>query len=328
MVVPTTCVGLRIDAERSAGSWSAKDSDRYERTVSLRRLSEALGSAILLAMQSVPVTAAPRVPKVRAPRFPFEAAGLRRWWFHKNPLITHTANGLNLLFPAGERYFIRSVRYFAERIEDPELLARVRAFYGQEGRHGHEHDRFNKMLRAQGYDIDSFFRVYERWAFDRIERVTPPNLRLAATAAAEHFTATLAERALTQSFMDGAPEVVQSLMKWHACEEIEHKSVAFDVLKHVDDRYWVRAVGLVLATAQLVGWWMLATRMLVDQEEFTADQLAAHRRDAEEIRQRFGVDNRELFRAAFLDFLRPDFHPDQRDNYHLAYNYLHEAGLL
>src|SRR5690606_15070925 len=196
-----------------------------------------------------------RTIRVRKMDFPFADAEIPRWWLHGNPVLTNIANGLNLLFPEGERFFIRSVKHYLERIEDPELRARVKAFFGQEGRHGHEHERYNRILEQQGYDLGRFLRLYQRVAFGFLEPLLPPVLRLSTTVALEHFTASLAQSALTTSFLDGAHPVMRQLLRWHAAEEIEHKAVAFDVLQAVDPRYSVRIAGLVIALSQLLGWW-------------------------------------------------------------------------
>lgn len=265
--------------------------------------------------------------RVRKMDFGFKDAGVPRWWFHGNPAITHFANGLNLLFPPGERFFIRSVKHYLDDIEDPELRKRVKAFFGQEGRHGHEHERFNDILRRQGLDIDRFLGIYEKVAFGFLEPSFPPNLRLSTTVALEHFTATLAKRALTNPFIDGAHPVMQRLLKWHAAEEIEHKAVAFDVLKQVDPRYWVRVAGLAIATSQLLGWWMVATAMLMAQEELDDESKRAYRADAEEARLNAQVEERaQLFKDAIVEYLRPDFHPNDVDDYHLARDYLVSVG--
>lgn len=44
---------------------------------------------------------------------------------------------------------------------------------------------------------------------------------------------------------------MRQMLLWHASEEIEHKAVAFDVLKMVDDSYWLRMRGLIHATITL-----------------------------------------------------------------------------
>ncbi|MCA9604930.1 MAG: metal-dependent hydrolase, partial [Myxococcales bacterium] len=213
-----------------------------------------------------------------------------------------------------------------DRIEDPELLARIKGFFGQEGRHGHEHERANKILERHGYDLSGFLDLYQKWAFDFLERKFPPVLRLSTTVACEHFTAIFAHNALTKDFVEGAHPLMQQLIRWHACEEIEHKSVAFDVLQEVDPRYSVRIAGLVIATTQLVGWWMVATRMLVEQEGLTKEEIRRYRADAKRLRQQGGGLDLEVIRTAFVEYLRPGFHPDQRDDYALAKDYLASIG--
>lgn len=268
-----------------------------------------------------------RTIRVRKMDFPFATSDIPRWWLHDNPVLTQVANGLNLLFPPGERFFIRSVKHYLDRIEDPDLRARVKGFFGQEGRHGHEHERYNRILEQQGYDIQRFLKLYERVAFGMIEPRFPPILRLSATVALEHFTASMAEMALTTSFLDGAHPTMRQLLRWHAAEEIEHKAVAFDVLREVDPRYSVRVAGLAIATSQLLGWWMVATAMLMAQENLTREERRRWRAEGERVRiASEGRERMKLFRRAILDYLRPSFHPDDRDDYHLARDYLASVG--
>ncbi len=261
---------------------------------------------------------------IRVRKMAFSFADVPRHWFFGAAVPSHIANGLNLVFPEGERFFIRSVKHYLDRIDDPGLKERVRAFFGQEGRHGHEHEASFDMLRAQGYEIDEFLRMYEKLAFERIEPRVPPSVRLAVTVALEHFTACLAERALTADFLDNAHPAMRDLYRWHAAEEIEHKSVAFDVFEEVDGRYWIRILGLGLATAGLLGFWTVATRMLIAQEKGLAPaEIEQQRRAARERGQ-----DREVIKKAFIDYLRFDFHPDDRDNYGLAERYLDSIGRL
>src|SRR5687767_10565580 len=85
-----------------------------------------------------------------------------RHWFANNAAATAIANGVNMLFPQGERFFVRSVKHYLEQIDDPQLRAQIKAFFGQEGRHAREHDRFNAILREQGYEVDRFLDMYSR----------------------------------------------------------------------------------------------------------------------------------------------------------------------
>ena len=63
-----------------------------------------------------------------------------RYWFGGDVFITHFFNALSSTFPEGERFFIRSVRRYADRIDNAALAREVTAFVGQEGRHSKAHD--------------------------------------------------------------------------------------------------------------------------------------------------------------------------------------------
>ncbi len=264
----------------------------------------------------------PAVFPVRKMGFSFSEVPRR--WFFDSVLISHTANAINLLFPAGERFFVRSVKHYLPQITDPTLRARARAFFGQEGSHGHEHERVFEMLEAQGFEVRPWLAWYEHIAYEVLEKQVPATLRLSVTVALEHFTASLAEVALSRDFFDHAHPQMQALLLWHAAEEIEHKSVAFDVLRAVDSRYWVRIVGLAIAGVVLMGFWRSSTKMLLQQEPgVTKAQLRRERREA----NARGQDRMALLRAVF-PYLRPGFHPDQRDNGPLAKKYLERIGRL
>src|SRR2546430_17528573 len=77
--------------------------------------------------------------RARRPSLPFSDA-IPRQWLHGSILGTALANSLNLLFPWGERMFIRSVHAHAGAIRDPLLLEQVRGFMAQEVRHAGEHE--------------------------------------------------------------------------------------------------------------------------------------------------------------------------------------------
>ena len=254
--------------------------------------------------------------EIKPRKMPFRfGADIPRHWFWGSPFATHVANGINLLFPLGERFFVRSVRHFADRIDDPELLQQVKGFVGQEVRHGLEHEKFFEVLEAQGYDIATFLRIYEAIAFKGLEKIFSPKMGLSVTVALEHFTATLAESALTRDFLQQAHPTMRDLLLWHAAEELEHKAVAFDVLKKVDDSYVLRIAGLLMASATLVPFWIAAAVVLMRQDrDVPLSKLLADRRRVKQVSH----DDDGRLVAAFIEYLRPGFHPNDRDDAHLA----------
>jgi predicted metal-dependent hydrolase len=252
----------------------------------------------------------------------FEAS-IPRYWFGDNAVGTHIANGVNLLFPAGERFFVRSVRYYMDRITDPVLREQIRGFFGQEGSHAREHERQFRLLEEQGFDLEAFFRFYEWLAFQVLEKASPPELRLASTAACEHFTAIMAENALRIRLLDHAHPAMRALLLWHSAEEIEHRSVAFDVLQQVNPSYALRVAGLVMATITLSGFWTVGAATIIRQDK----QLGWKRALSEwrSIRQNRKREN--VFARGIREYLRPDFHPSQSRIDDLAREYLASVGL-
>ena len=248
---------------------------------------------------------------------PRDFASVPKHWFAGLAVPTQITNGVNLLFPVGERFFVRSVYHYLEQIDDPELRAAIKGFGGQEGRHARSHEDYFATMRGHGYEIDRFLKVYQWISTTLLERIAPPSLRLAATAAAEHYTAIMAAGTAADVPLADAHPAMRQLLYWHAAEELEHKSVAFDVLQQVNSSYALRMAGLALSTAMLAGMWMTATMYLLAQDRITP--WAALRTLREMQRQHQGE---PIFRRVFVngirDYLRRDFHPDQDDNYHLA----------
>src|SRR3546814_7851182 len=90
-------------------------------------------------------------------------------------------------------------------------------------------------------------------------------MMVATTAAAEHFTASLAGYVLednTWADTDVDPEMAQ-LFLWHAAEEIEHRHVAYDVYQHIGGGYVRRVAAMVpLAGLILIGWPLLTSEVM------------------------------------------------------------------
>ncbi len=256
---------------------------------------------------------------VRKVSLPFDG-NIPRHWFGDNAMQTHIFNGLNLVFPDGERFFVRSVMDHLEQIDDPALREQVKGFAGQEGRHAHEHERYFATMRAQGYRIDKFLRRFHKFT-TLSTKYFPAALRLSVTAGAEHYTATLGSFTLANPRLREAHPVMQKLIAWHAMEEIEHKAVAFDVLQKVNPSYLLRVTGFLLATLVLITWTVSASRMLLRQDGISKAEGKAMLRDLE---RRDGGKMRRAIKEGFRIYFRRDFHPNQIDDLELAHSYLDE----
>jgi predicted metal-dependent hydrolase len=237
-------------------------------------------------------------------------------------ILSHLAASLSSVFPDGEDFFVRSVRHFRDDITDPELKRQVAGFIGQEAMHGREHRAFNDRLDELGYPVKRYER-FTRVGLELREKVAPPKSNLAATAALEHFTATLAELLLTneETRRQFGHEEVKNLFLWHALEESEHKAVAFDVYKAVGGtermRVWTMnflRFGFVAGMAVQV-----IVSLLFDKATYKRGNLRRSWRNF----RRSPIVSRELW-DQLRDYNRPDFHPDDRDTTELVAKWRNE----
>lgn len=244
-----------------------------------------------------------------------------RLWHGGSVVATAIYNALSTTFPAGEAYFVESVRAFREGTP-PKLAAEIKAFTTQEAIHSREHDAFNSRASDAGYDLTKLeTRVKERLA---ISRTRPPIASLAATMALEHFTAILAHELLKDPrHLAGADKDAAQLWRWHAVEEIEHKGVAYDTWLFAT-RDWPR----------FKRWKVKAKVMLYVTRNFVVDRTAG----ALELMRQDGVTglkawaillwylwiNPGVFRkiaVAWFKFFLPGFHPWNIDDRHLLRDY-------
>ena len=226
-------------------------------------------------------------------------------------ILSHLAASLSAVFPDGEDFFVRSVRRYRDQITDPALKRQVNGFIGQEAMHGREHRAFNDRLDQLGYPTKRFERITAKGLAFR-ERVLPPVSNLAATAALEHFTATLAELVLsseeTQQLF--GHDEVRNLFLWHALEESEHKTVAFDVYRAVGGSERVRVFTMNLMRFGFVGGMALQVivSLLGDPATYRPGALRRSWRNF----RRSPLVQRDLW-VQLRAYNRSDFHPDDRD---------------
>lgn len=259
------------------------------------------------------------MPTVRKPNYDWK--GIEHHWLLNNAFATHFLNSMHVVFPDGEKFFIRSVKRYADQIEDSGLRERVKAFIGQEAQHMLQHKSFWDVLRKENDAVDQFLPFYNKVAYELFEdfstNFTAGKLGLSVTVALEHYTAIFAETALENDskVIVNFPPEMKAMIQWHAAEEIEHKAVAFDVLQEVDDNYALKVAGMIWASVALAFFLALGQALfLVNDKNLNLLALPAQFIE-------FLGRATPLFvniSKHVLDYMRPDFHPDDNDNRHLA----------
>jgi len=234
-------------------------------------------------------------------------------WHSDNPYISHFWNGLSLMFPEGERFFMRAVSRLRQEVRDPQLQEEIGAFLGQEGVHTREHTKYNETLRSQGYPV-GWLEWVTRWSL-RSTRVTSARWQLAITCAFEHFTATLADAVLTDPdvLKDASPEFA-ALWRWHCAEEVEHKSVAFDVYEEVAPGvigYLRRVLIMAFLSANFLPYTMVHQLLLASRDRIVPDPREVARA-LQFFWTRPGLIPRGL--RLYLAYYRPGYRPWDHDN--------------
>ena len=249
-------------------------------------------------------------PVVRS-NLDFKLNEVPRFWFGDDPFITRMFDALSLTFPDGERYFIQSVRLFRDQITDPDLKRRVADFIRQEAQHGIAHEKMNQVLKDQGMPVDQFIqRLTKIFKFELEKR--SPQYNIAMTAAAEHLTALMAETFFSSkaTIREGHP-YVRALFAWHAIEEMEHRDVAFDVMKQVGNvPESMRKFTLAWTTALMFGFTLYRANVMLKYDGFTPVQRL--QMNIRGLPWFFGK-NGTLSKMSqqYRDWFKKDFHPNQ-----------------
>ncbi|WP_410209818.1 metal-dependent hydrolase [Aquirhabdus sp.] len=260
-------------------------------------------------------------------RMDFEFADVPEFWAADDAGVTFFLTAMSALFPAGEQFFVdavRSVRYEGALKDDLAMQKEISAFIGQEAMHSKEHHQFNAAGKAYGHDVDTL----ERWTDSVLglaDRFHLSNkLQLGITCALEHFTATIASELMRREDLHELMHspVMYKMWLWHAVEETEHKSVAYNVYEKLYGKgvraYATRASTMALAMVLLflVHTTFMARLMAQRGKMRPSDWVPA-------MKMMYGGRKGLMSRIVpdLFDYFRPNFHPEQHDTTALLEKY-------
>jgi len=215
--------------------------------------------------------------QIQARNVAFETADKPKYWIPGHPVSSHLVNLLNVMLPAGERWFVEVFNEALPLIKDPKLAEDVRGFIGQEAMHAEAHDTvMHDYMIASGVDVAPLLDQIE-FVFQRIlapSKTTNPRRkmnhlieRLWLIAAIEHFTAVLGDFVLNCNWDDyDADPTLTDLYRWHGAEEVEHRSVAHDVATYFRDSYLTRVRAMAVAGSGLYVLFQRGMRFLVKSD--------------------------------------------------------------
>ncbi|MFI9239096.1 metal-dependent hydrolase [Streptomyces sp. NPDC053079] len=259
-------------------------------------------------------------------------------WIPDEPTATHVINVLHLLLPAGERWFVKVFKEALPLVRDEALLRDVKGFMGQEGTHSVQHSYVLDHLARQGLDTTVYTRHVD-FLLDVLLGDRPPfglpvgerewlRYRLAVIAATEQFTAVLGDWVLRAEGLDraDADPVMLDLLRWHGAEEVEHRSVAFDMYEHCggDDpaRYARRLLGMAVTAPVLFYLWVWGTAYLIRHDPRLAGRTRYSAREHRRAVAKGLLPSWRELGSAVPRYFRRSYHPSQEGSLRRAVDYL------
>jgi hypothetical protein len=249
------------------------------------------------------------------------------------PFATHVLNVLHLLLPAGEEFFVDVFKKTLPLIKDDQLRLDVQGFIGQEATHSRAHSKVLAHFDAQGVDLTPYTDQI-KWLFDKLLGPRPGwSLRrqrswlleqVSFVSAIEHYTAILGEWVLNSPAHDGigTDPVMLDMLRWHGAEEVEHKAVAFDTMKHLRAGYWRRVRAQLVVTPAMLLLWIRGVRFMYAVDPYLPPGARPRWRDYFRAARRGLVPSPLRFVRVVGDYYRPGFHPSQLGGLGLAVDYL------
>lgn len=202
-------------------------------------------------------------------------------WIPNEPFSSYFINEINLILPAGEFWFCKLYNKALPFVKDEQLREDVRGFIKQEAMHARGHESATEAyLKERGIHTERNQKLM-KWLFEVVlndnpfGRKTPKFLehrwmliRLGLVATIEHLTCVLGMYALENKKWDevGADQVLLDLIRWHGAEEVEHRSVAFDLYKHLGGDYLSRYYLAAIVVPLIYGLWVDGAANLMAQD--------------------------------------------------------------
>jgi len=232
------------------------------------------------------------------------------YYFRNNRALTCMLSAFSLTITVGEEFMISVVHSYLQRIDDPELRKQIKSFCTQESQHKRQHDLMNSAWALNNYDCEGSLKVLRRNV--KILYLLPKRFQLALVVAFECIITTYSRLMLTNNKLrnDFDPKVLP-LWCWHAIEEVEHKTVAFDVYKTVHNDYPVRIMALLFAPIDVFFNIYWVAMLLLHH-----DPMGLHWRDIRDILSfQFGRKGQywQILRKYSVCF-HPKYHPSQDDD--------------
>jgi predicted metal-dependent hydrolase len=183
------------------------------------------------------------------------------------PEWSYFSVALSLLLPYLEPYLIRTMKEAKKHVTDPDLLADLAKFSGQEGQHYRQHMLFNDTIRGFGFPKLNELEQELEADYQRFSESKSLRWNLAYAEGFEALTTAAARYSFEMDLNSRLePRAVRDLMSWHLIEELEHRTMAFDVYAHLYGGYAYRLLFATYGQWHMSRWLWRAARYMLEED--------------------------------------------------------------
>ena len=160
----------------------------------------------------------------------------------------------SLLLPHLEPYLNRSMKAAEKHVTDPVVAEGLDKFVRQEAQHYQMHKKFNETIRLAGFPKLEAFEKELSDDYHRFTNTKSLKFNLAYAEGFEALTMNVVKHLMEPNgFGDDLPPFMQ-MIEWHFVEELEHRTIAFDVYDHVFGDYLYRLFVSIWAQWHFTNW--------------------------------------------------------------------------
>lgn len=146
-----------------------------------------------------------------------------------------TLIALSYMLPVGEAYMVNILEQYLDDIQDPELKQKAIQFIKEERNHQAAHDKCNqRSLSEHEAALSSLLAPHAKRAHSKTLRRDRHHKHLLYVAGIEYVATALSRDVLSrpQIWLDKLPPFVRRIFVYHCQEELGHKEVAYELVRH------------------------------------------------------------------------------------------------
>ncbi|MGZ3375148.1 MAG: metal-dependent hydrolase [Phenylobacterium sp.] len=173
-----------------------------------------------------------------------------------DPAMSYYFVGAWMMLPYLEPFLIRTIQAAMPQISDPTLKEEMKRFCAQEGQHFRQHAKANEVVKRihpsgpRLAELEAQVAAeFADWSANK-----PLKFNLAYGEGFESMTCAAARAQIDVGMFDHMKEPIRGLMYWHIMEEIEHRTVCFEVYEQVVGDYLYRTRMSRFFQKHYLGW--------------------------------------------------------------------------